>query len=79
MRTLGVGPAEPGFARARIAPRLGALAWARGAVPTPAGLLRVAVFADRIEVESPIPFDLDDGGRIASHPPGRHVFARGSQ
>ena len=79
VRTLGVGPAEPGFARARIAPRLGALAWARGAVPTPAGLLRVAVFADRIEVESPIPFDLDDGGRIASHPPGRHVFARGSQ
>lgn len=77
VRTLGVGPAEPGFARARIAPRLGPLAWARGAVPTPRGLLSVAAFAERIEIESPIPFELDCDGRVESHPPGRHVFARG--
>ncbi len=77
VRTLGIGPAEPGFARARIAPRLGPLAWARGAVPTPRGLLRVAVDAAQIEVESPIPFDLDCDGRVASHPAGRHVIARG--
>jgi hypothetical protein len=78
VRTLGIGPAEPGFARARIAPRLGPLAWARGAVPTPRGLLHVAAFAQRIEIESPIPFELDCDGRVASHPPGRHVFARPS-
>ena len=28
--TLGVSPAEPGFTRARIAPRLGRLEWAKG-------------------------------------------------
>ena len=78
VRTLGVGPAEPGFGRARIAPRLGPLAWARGAVPTPRGLLRVAIDAERIEVESPVPFELDCDGRVASHPPGRHVVARGA-
>jgi hypothetical protein len=74
-RTLGVTPAEPGFARARVAPRLGPLAWARGAVPTPHGLLRVAVDGEGIEVESPVPFDLDRGGRSERHPPGRHRFA----
>ena len=77
VRTLGVGPAEPGFGRARVAPRLGPLAWARGAVPTPRGLLHVAVDAAQIEIESPVPFDLDCDGRTTSHPPGRHVFARG--
>lgn len=76
VRTLGVGPAEPGFGRARIAPRLGPLAWARGAVPTPRGLLRVAIDTERIEVESPVPFDLDCDGRTTSHPPGRHVLPR---
>jgi hypothetical protein len=76
VRTLGVTPAEPGFARARIAPRLGPLGWARGAVPTPAGLLRVAVDAERVEVESPIPFDLDCDGRATSHPAGRHELSR---
>ncbi len=76
VRTLGVTPAEPGFVRARVAPRLGPLAWARGAVPTPRGLLRVAASADRIEVESPIPFDLDADGRTASLPAGRHVHRR---
>ena len=39
--TLGVTPAEPGYAAARIAPRLGSLAWAEGKVPTPHGLISV--------------------------------------
>lgn len=34
---LGVQPVEPGFARVRIAPQLGDLAWAEGIVPTPHG------------------------------------------
>jgi hypothetical protein len=74
---LGLGPAEPGFAAARVAPRLGPLAWARGAVPTPLGLLRASVDATRIEVESPVPFLLDRGeGPPQRHAPGRHRLPR---
>jgi hypothetical protein len=70
-RTLGVTPAEPGFGVARVAPRLGRLTWARGAVPTPAGLLRVDVSAERVEIESPIPVELDLGdGTLRRHAPG---------
>jgi hypothetical protein len=76
VRTLGVTPAEPGFVRARIAPRLGPLAWARGAVPTPSGLLRVSVDAERIEVESPIPIEIDDGDACVALPAGRHCHSR---
>jgi hypothetical protein len=74
-RTLGVTPAEPGFTVARIAPRLGPLSWARGALPTPYGLLSVSVSPDRIEVESPVPFELDPGARKTTrHPAGRHTL-----
>jgi hypothetical protein len=38
---LGVTPAEPGFARAIIAPQFADLRWARGAYPTPHGPIRV--------------------------------------
>ncbi len=76
VRTLGVTPAEPGFTRARIAPRLGPLAWARGAVPTPFGLLRAAVDSESVEIESPVAFDLDCDGRVASHAAGRHRISR---
>ncbi|MFM7184352.1 MAG: family 78 glycoside hydrolase catalytic domain [Planctomycetota bacterium] len=38
---LGVSPAAPGFARARIAPLLGDLDWAEGTYPTPKGPIRV--------------------------------------
>jgi hypothetical protein len=55
-RTLGVTPAEPGFAVARVDPVLGPLAWAEGAVPTPAGLLHVRAEPGRVVVDSPIPF-----------------------
>lgn len=40
-RILGVQPAEPGYARVRIAPCPGGLAWARGSTHTPHGLVRV--------------------------------------
>jgi hypothetical protein len=39
---LGVSPAEPGFASIRIRPRLGGLTWAKGAVITPKGEVRVS-------------------------------------
>jgi len=72
VRTLGLEPAEPGFAMARVAPRLGGLEWARGAVPTPSGLLAVSADASGVEVESPVPFVFDPGDAPSSrHPAGR--------
>jgi hypothetical protein len=38
---LGVSPAEPGFAKVRIEPKLGRLQWAEGSYPTPKGPIRV--------------------------------------
>ena len=37
VHTLGITPAEPGYASVRVAPRLGGLEWARATVPTPHG------------------------------------------
>ncbi|MCD9622414.1 family 78 glycoside hydrolase catalytic domain [Rhabdothermincola salaria] len=54
--TLGVTPAEPGYASVRVAPRLGDLAWARGVVPTPHGPITVEAHADgSVHVDSPVP------------------------
>ena len=69
--TLGVRPAQPGFAEAVIAPCLGDLAFARGAVPTPHGLIEVSV-DDQIEVNSPVPFTVVEvSGRREAYPAGR--------
>ena len=54
-RVLGITPAEPGFAVASIEPELGPLEWARGAAPSPHGLISVDVSGDSIAVESPVP------------------------
>ena len=70
-RVLGITPAEPGFAVASIAPELGYLDWARGAAPSPAGLISVDARRDRVSVESPVPFV--HGGRRYS--PGSHTIA----
>jgi hypothetical protein len=67
-RVLGVEPAEPGFAVARVEPTLGDLEWAEGAVPTPAGLLHVSVRPDGLVIDSPLPFE--HGGR--RYEAGRH-------
>ena len=76
--TLGVTPAEPGFAVARIAPRLGGLAWARGSVPTPHGLLRVDARRDAVTIDSPVPVELalGDEGKPRRLDAGRHVLER---
>ena len=55
-RVLGVEPAAPGFTAARIEPALGDLAWARGAVPCPAGHVHVDVQSTKLTVDSPVPF-----------------------
>ena len=72
---LGVTPAEPGYASVRVAPRLGDLSWARGAVPTPGGLVVVDVRAEadglRIRVESPVPVEIASrDGTVECHPAG---------
>ncbi|HJZ45759.1 MAG TPA: alpha-L-rhamnosidase C-terminal domain-containing protein, partial [Roseiflexaceae bacterium] len=61
--TLGVTPAEPGYVKARIAPRLGHIAWARGSVPTPHGLISVSASAEAVTIDSPVPVVLDIEGR----------------
>lgn len=61
--TLGVTPAEPGYAVARIAPRLGGLQWVKGSVPTPLGLLHVEVNGDRLTLDSPVPVLLELPGK----------------
>jgi hypothetical protein len=74
--TLGVTPAEPGYSRARIAPRLGRLAWARGKVPTPYGCIAVKANAEAVTVTSPVPIVLDLEGQLPrSLPTGRHTVS----
>lgn len=71
--TLGVTPAEPAYATARVAPRLGRLAWARGVVPTPHGPTAVEVGADAVTVDSPVPVVVDLAGQSPrALPAGRH-------
>jgi alpha-L-rhamnosidase len=56
VHTLGITPAEPGYAAVRIAPALGGLEWARATVPTPHGPITVEAHADgRLIVDSPVP------------------------
>ena len=72
--TLGVTPAEPGYAVARIAPRLGDLTWAEGAVPTPCGLIHVRAEAGSLAIESPVPVVVDLPGQAPRRlPAGRHT------
>jgi hypothetical protein len=75
--TLGVTPAEPGYTRARIAPRLGRLAWAKGVVPTPHGMISVTINNDSVVVDSPVPMTIE----LENQPPrnleaGRHELSR---
>jgi hypothetical protein len=63
--TAGVLPAEPGYTKARIAPRLGGLAWVKTSVPTPHGLITVHTTTEKVTVDSPVPFVLDLSGQKA--------------
>jgi hypothetical protein len=56
VHTLGITPAEPGYASVRVVPALGDLEWARASVPTPHGLVTVEAHADgTLSVDSPVP------------------------
>lgn len=74
-RVLGVEPAEPGFAAARIDPALGDLTWVRGRIPCPAGMIEVDVTEDSLTIDSPIPF-VHDGHR---YPASRVEIATGTR
>lgn len=63
--TLGVLPAEPGYTRARIAPRLGRLAWVKGSAPTPHGLISVEASRANVRISSPVPVVVDLVGQPA--------------
>ena len=73
---LGVTPAEPGFASVRVAPALGTLGRAEGAVPTPHGYVHVSVEAGSVTLSSPVPvvFVHGDGAEEAL-PAGSHTLA----
>jgi alpha-L-rhamnosidase len=74
--TLGVTPAEPGYAVVRVAPRLGSLAWAEGKVPTPHGLIHVRATKEAVTMDSPVPVILDLEGQVSQRlPAGRHEIA----
>jgi hypothetical protein len=70
--TLGVTPAAPGFTRARVAPVLGDLQWAKGAVPTPFGLLTVDVRPDRVVIDTPVEANVVFGGIDTRVTAGQH-------
>jgi hypothetical protein len=74
--TLGITPAAPGYAKARIAPRLGRLTWAKGSAPTPHGLIHVEVSDGSVVINSPIPVELElaDAPR-RELPAGKHTVA----
>lgn len=72
--TLGVTPAEPGYTIARIAPRLGGLAWAEGKVPSPHGLIWVRAEPGKLKIDSPVPVLVDLPGQAPIRlPAGRHT------
>ena len=74
--TLGVTPLAPGYAQARIAPRLGSLSWIKGRVPTPYGVIAVEVTPESVRVDSPVPFELDLKGQLPQNVlAGNHRFA----
>jgi hypothetical protein len=70
---LGITPEEPGYARVRVAPRLGRLREAAGAVPTPHGPVEVRVSGGEAVVDSPVPvLVIHEDGSQAELPAGTH-------
>lgn len=69
VHTLGITPAEPGYAVVRVAPRLGDLEWAHGAVPSPHGLISVEVRGEEVTIDSPVPVEyVASDGTVTRYP-----------
>ncbi|MBI1278219.1 MAG: Bacterial alpha-L-rhamnosidase [Anaerolineaceae bacterium] len=74
--TLGIMPAEAGYSKVRIEPRLGRLTWAKGTVPSPHGLISVDVTADTLTFDSPVPAVVSFAGRLSKeYPAGQHTIS----
>jgi hypothetical protein len=82
---LGIAAAAPGFARCRVRPALGDLAWVEGAVPTPAGPIAIRLEGDAGTLELPAGVSAalegyaatEGGGGRALEGPGRFAIRRG--
>ncbi|MGC1344451.1 MAG: alpha-L-rhamnosidase C-terminal domain-containing protein, partial [Candidatus Binataceae bacterium] len=79
---LGVRPSKPGFTETEIAPLFGALRHLEGAVPTPKGMIEIALDRDR-GGEVTLPAGVDATLRFEDAPlrgaqlgPGRHLIER---
>lgn len=75
---LGVAPLEPGWSKLRIDPFLGDLAWARGRIPTPSGVVGVSWRRDdtgalaEIELPEGVVAQLPDGEQLGAGTHSRH-------
>ena len=70
---LGITPAEPGYSRVRVAPRLGQLRVVAGAVPTPHGYVEVRVTEWEAQIDSPVPITVvSEDGTETELAPGQH-------
>ncbi|MCZ7648630.1 MAG: hypothetical protein M5U26_25785 [Planctomycetota bacterium] len=78
-RVLGIQPARPGFAELRIRPLPGSLAHARGEMPTPKGLVRVAWTAvnGKLQLQARVPDGLPTLVELPGAKPVR--FERGGR
>ena len=72
---LGIRPASFGFQTVRIEPQLGPLAWARGSLPHPHGMITADVTPTGATIELPtgITGEWIQNGRTHALPPGRSV------
>ncbi|HXH59734.1 MAG TPA: alpha-L-rhamnosidase C-terminal domain-containing protein, partial [Fimbriimonadaceae bacterium] len=70
----GVTSVEPGWRRARIAPRPGRLRRFRAVVPHPDGDLTVHLDNGRLRVDCPVPFGLVWADETRELQPGSHEF-----
>lgn len=72
---LGVTPLEPGFAKIRVAPQVGALKLVEGMVPTAKGAVKVRVEEGRtLMLDTPAPTEVVFAGRRTELGAGRYVI-----
>lgn len=74
VHTAGITPADPGYARVRIAPRLETLDWLEATVPTPHGDVEVRIDRQKLEFLAPVPSIVEWRGEVREFGPGRHCW-----
>ncbi|NLF31104.1 MAG: hypothetical protein GX591_09490, partial [Planctomycetes bacterium] len=74
---LGITPAEPGFARVRVAPRTLGLPWARGSMPTVRGTIAAAFHRDGGAVRYTITLPAGVTGTLVAPDGTEHALADG--